>query len=92
MLKGAPGCLEQMGGAPYAEGARFSTWVQIIVVRTSLWPSNSWMVRMSAPRSSRWVALPGHRPAWRSHYECRKVWQLAGFAIPEATTARRTFF
>ena len=24
--------------------------------------------------------------------ECRKVWQLAGFAIPEATTARRTSF
>jgi hypothetical protein len=38
------------------------------------------------------VAVPGRRPAWRSHYEWRKVWQLAGLVNPEAITAFLTAF
>jgi hypothetical protein len=37
------------------EVPRLRTWVSIMVVVTSLWPSSSWIVRMSWPRSSRWV-------------------------------------
>jgi hypothetical protein len=40
------------------------------------------MVRMSCPRSSRWVERHGHRPAWRSHEDWQKVWQVTGFLIP----------
>ena len=32
----------------------------------------------------------GCRPSWRSHYEWRKVWQVAGLLIPAACTAART--
>ena len=42
-----------------------------MVVLPSLWPSSSWMVRMSWPRSSRCVSN-----------EWRKVWQLAAFVTP----------
>ena len=43
---------------------------------TSLWPSNSWIVRISYPFSKRWVAK-----------ECLKVWQVACFVIPAMRTA-----
>jgi hypothetical protein len=45
---------------------RLRTYVWIMVVRTSLWPSNSWIVRMSYPDSGRDVAKLR-----------RSVWQLA---------------
>jgi integrase len=50
-----------------------------IVVLTSRWPSSSWTVRISWPSSSRWVAN-----------ECRKVWHVAGLAIPALRTASFT--
>ena len=40
---------------------RASTWLYTCVVESELWPSSSWIVRRSAPPSSRWVAN-----AWRS--------------------------
>jgi hypothetical protein len=44
------------------------------------------------PLSSRCVALPGRRPAWRSQWECRNLRQPAGLVIPAASTALRTAF
>ena len=44
------------------------------------------------PLSSRRVAFPGRRPAWRSHWEWRKLWLPAALAIPAASTALHTAF
>jgi hypothetical protein len=46
------------------------TWREIMVVETSACPSKSWTVRMSIPRSSRWVANA-----------CRREWQVARFGM-----------
>jgi len=52
-----------------------------MVVFTSRYPISSWIVRMSCPRSSRWMAK-----------EWWKVWGVAGLWMPLACTARRVPF
>ncbi len=51
-------------------------WVYRAVVLRWLWPSRTWMVRTSAPASSRWVAK-----LWRNE------WGLMCLVRPEARTA-----
>src|SRR5262249_26520368 len=70
-------CGRQAPGSPAAHTPRSSsglgtpwppcctTWVEIMVVATSVRPNRWWIVRISVPRCSRWVAH-----AWR------KVWAL----------------
>lgn len=60
---------QTVGRAPDAAGPRLTTCVQIIVVRGSLWPRSSWIVRMSYPSSSRWLA-------WRTcNWSARSKWK-----------------
>jgi hypothetical protein len=44
-------------------GTRFTVWVSIIVVRTSLWPSHCAIVRIAACAWSQWLATLG-RDVW----------------------------
>jgi hypothetical protein len=42
---------------------------------------------MPLTRSIRSVTRPGRKPAWQSHWEWRKEWQLAALVNPTAATA-----
>lgn len=52
-----------------------------MVVFTLLWPSKTWMVRISVPDSSKCVAK-----------ECRKVWQVTRLGILARAAASVTAF